>query len=223
MVTKMLGTSYVFDPRDGKMNLFDAVITVGSLIDYVVADVTRTADCYMPPTYDDDDGAEGDDDAASANTGSHHVHVFKIGRTLRLVRVLRSLRMVRRWKSMAHILGAVARSGPGLVNFSCLLLLFSFVYALAGMQMYAGKFKIRIGSHKIAPRTNFDSLGEALLTVFVVVSGENWDGVLDLAFRANGYLGLLFVAALTRCFIDCYLSLLNTLGPTMICGSNSSI
>ena len=56
-------------------------------------------------------------------------------RVLRLVRVLRALKIVRQWRSMACILGAVARSGPGLLNFSCLLTIFAFIYALAGMQV----------------------------------------------------------------------------------------
>ena len=60
--------------------------------------------------------------------------------------------------------------------------------------MYAGKFKAPHGGMRV--RANFDTLGSAILTVFVVASGENWDVVLDYAFRANGYVGMVFVVSM---------------------------
>ncbi|KAK7247748.1 hypothetical protein SO694_00088166 [Aureococcus anophagefferens] len=186
MVVKMLGTAYVFDEADGRFNLFDCVITLGSIADLVVAHATGGGDCRRG-------GGDADDDDQDSSSGTFQV--LKIGRVLRLVRIFRSLRMVRNWKSMAHILSAVLRSGPGLVNFSCLLMMFSWVYALAGMQMYAGELS-GYGLAGSRPRMNFDSIDSALLTVFIVVSGENWDTVLDYAFRANGYVGLLFIVSM---------------------------
>ncbi|KAH8044650.1 calcium ion channel [Aureococcus anophagefferens] len=141
MVVKMLGTAYVFDEADGRFNLFDCVITLGSIADLVVAHATGGGDCRRG-------GGDADDDDQDSSSGTFQV--LKIGRVLRLVRIFRSLRMVRNWKSMAHILSAVLRSGPGLVNFSCLLMMFSW----------------------------------------------NWDTVLDYAFRANGYVGLLFIVSM---------------------------
>ena len=81
-------------------------------------------------------------------------------RSFRLIRVLRSMKMIKKWKSMNLILQAVITSGPGLLNFSTLLLLFMLVYALCGMQMFAGK----LGDL----RSHFDNVGMALLTVFQV-------------------------------------------------------
>lgn len=186
MVIKMLGTSYVFHPTDGHMNLFDGIITVGSIADMVYSFVSGNSECAARRA--DGSGAEA--------TNAVALHALKVGRILRLVRIFRSLRMVRSWKSMSHILSAVMRSGPGLVNFSCLLVMFSWVYALAGMQMYAGKFQTSLGLTETRPRMTFDSLHAALLTVFIVVSGENWDTVLDYAFRANGYIGLVFIISM---------------------------
>ena len=79
--------------------------------------------------------------------------------------------MIKKWKSMYLILSAIMRSGPGLVNFATLLILFMVVYALCGMQLFAGQLDPGL-------RSNFDNLGFALLTVFQVVSGENWNDVL---------------------------------------------
>lgn len=176
MVVKMLGTRYVFNPNEGLLNLFDAVITVGSVVELVVEGVVGQPTCHVR---------------------RESRHFTRIVRPLRLVRIGRSLRLVRHWPSMAHILSAVQRSGPGLLNFSCLLAIFAWVYALAGMQMYAGRFNFEKGpSMLVRPRTNFDSLGSSLLTVFIVVSGENWDSILNLAFKANGYIGLVFVVSM---------------------------
>lgn len=92
-------------------------------------------------------------------------------RSLRLIRVMRSMKMIKKWKSMHLILSAIMRSGPGLFNFTTLLMLFMIVYALCGMQLFAGKLDPDL-------RANFDTLFNALLTVFQVVSGENWNDVL---------------------------------------------
>lgn len=188
MVIRMLGTKYIFDPDDGKFNLFVAFITVGSVTDLIVESTVGRGSCGF---------GHNREFAGGDNKDANMVIVIRTSRVLRLVRIFRSLRIVRRWKSMSHILSAVVRSGPGLVNFSCLLSIFLWVYALAGMQMYAGRLTFSEGpSYIVRPRTNFDSLGSAILTVFIVVSGENWDEVLDLAFRANGYIGLVFIVSM---------------------------
>ena len=183
MVIKMLGTKYIFasDRHEGRLNLFDGLITVGSVVELVLEAANGSDGCGAQRRQN-----QGDSSFARA------------ARFLRLFRMLRSLRLVRHWHSMSHILSAVVRSGPGLANFSCLLMLFSWVYALAGMQMYAGKFSnFEKGPTFIArPRTNFDSLACALLTVFIVVSGENWDSILNDAFKVNGYIGLIFIVSM---------------------------
>ncbi|KAJ1445504.1 Ion transport protein-domain-containing protein [Pelagophyceae sp. CCMP2097] len=187
MLVKMLGTDYVFDAEDGGFNTFDAIITVGSVVDIIASQGVSGRGCDRVRV--DVRRGEGGGDSAA-------LQALRVGRVLRLVRILRSLRIVRAWKSMSHILSAVVRSGPALFNFSCLLVMFSWVYALAGMQMYAGRFVGSAGRKAVRPRTNFDSLDGALITVFVVVSGENWDEVLDLAYRANGAVGLFFVTSM---------------------------
>lgn len=120
-------------------------------------------------------------------------------RVLRLVRVFRALKIVQKWKSMKHILNAVAASGPGLVNFCCLLLLFAFIYSLCGMQLFAGKFNEKNGFKDRAPgepRANFDNLANALLTVFIIVSGENWNETLFDTMKVSPVVGAIFVVSM---------------------------
>lgn len=218
LIIRMLGTKYIFDPEDGKFNLFVALITVGSVTDLIVEYIVGRGSCGFGH---DKEFVDGDEE-------SKMVIVVRTSRVLRLVRIFRSLRIVRSWKSMSHILSAVVRSGPGLVNFSCLLSIFLWVYALAGMQMYAGRFTFSKGpSYIVRPRTNFDSLGSAILTVFIVVSGENWDEILDLAFRANGYIGLVFIVSmyLTGNFIvlNIFLAILLSNFETAVDSSNRTL
>ena len=57
-----------------------------------------------------------------------------------------------------------------------LFTLILFIFALLGVQLLGLKFTPATGFDEV-PRTNFDSTPEAMLTVFVVMSGENWNDV----------------------------------------------
>ncbi|CAF1600566.1 unnamed protein product [Adineta ricciae] len=74
---------------------------------------------------------------------------------------------------------------------SLLLLLFLFIviFALLGMQMFGGKFD-QIFQVEEKPRNNFDSFWGALITVFQILTGEDWNEVLYTGIRALGGMGL---------------------------------
>jgi hypothetical protein len=107
MVLKLIGMGFHNFASD-KFNLFDAAINLLSITEILIKLIVA--------------GDKGPD---------INVTVFRV---LRLIRVCRALKIVQKWKSMKHILNAVSESGPGLFNFCCLLLLFSFIYSLCGMQ-----------------------------------------------------------------------------------------
>jgi voltage-dependent calcium channel L type alpha-1D len=46
------------------------------------------------------------------------------------------------------------------------------IFALLGMQLFGGKFNFNPMEPK--PRANFDTFTQALLTVFQVLTGEDW-------------------------------------------------
>ena len=57
-----------------------------------------------------------------------------------------------------------------------LFALILFIFALLGVQLLGLKFSPATGFDEV-PRTNFDNTPHAMLTVFVVMSGENWNDV----------------------------------------------
>ena len=63
-----------------------------------------------------------------------------------------------------------------------LLFVFVFIYALMGIQIYQGKFDF--GPDERIPRGNFEEFGIAFVTVFQVLTMENWQEVLYTAMRS---------------------------------------
>ena len=63
------------------------------------------------------------------------------GRTLRALRVLQSLRMFGRNSRLRIILNALMNSIPGASAVLMLLLIFTYIYAVIGVELFAGAFK----------------------------------------------------------------------------------
>lgn len=70
---------------------------------------------------------------------------------------------------------------------SLLLLLFLFIviFSLLGMQVFGGKFNFPSGK----PRANYDSFWEAMLTVFQILTGEDWNEVMYNGIKSFGGIG----------------------------------
>jgi hypothetical protein len=89
------------------------------------------------------------------------------------------------------LLDGIAFTVLAVGDYSILLGLFIYVFALLGMSFFAGKVKfdddgnidIENGS---SPRANFDRLGWAALTVFEVMIGENWNSAMYDHMRVVG-------------------------------------
>ena len=64
------------------------------------------------------------------------------------------------------------------------MLIIMFIYALLGKQLFKGQMNDGFGN---IPRANFDDLFWAFVTVFNVITLQNWDGILD---NTVGPLGL---------------------------------
>lgn len=65
-------------------------------------------------------------------------------------------------------------------TFTILLALFIYVAALMGMQFFAGAVPG-------PPRANFNSLHHAIITIFIVLVGENWNEVMFDTANAVGW------------------------------------
>lgn len=55
----------------------------------------------------------------------------------RALRLLRMMKLSKSWKALRILLGAMSRSLKKIANFGVLLLLFMFIFALLGMELFA--------------------------------------------------------------------------------------
>ena len=103
---------------------------------------------------------------------------------LRAFRILRVLKLIRSWTSLQNFLYTVYLTVLDLGNFSFIVILAIFIFALLGMQLFGGKMcGLDDGE---TPRHNFDTLLWALVTVFQVLTGEDWNAVMYDGSRPTG-------------------------------------
>ena len=124
----------------------------------------------------------------TSNGGGGVVSVF------RAFRLLRVFKIVRKWKRLRDILNAMLKSAQGLVNFTILLAVVMAIYALVGMELFGGEY----ASHGLdpVPRSNFNSLFWSIITVFQVLTGENWNDVMHDHMEINAPFAVVFCVSL---------------------------
>lgn len=109
---------------------------------------------------------------------------------LKAFRVLGIARILRRLNSIKSILEVIGRTIGSFVYVGLLLLVFIFIYALFGMQLYGGRFTFSGETQ----RQNFDSFHNAFFSLFQVLTLKNWTDVLYPAMRARaGALGAVYI------------------------------
>lgn len=112
---------------------------------------------------------------------------------LRIVRIFRVIKLVRYLKSLQMIVRVVTASLPSFGWIALLLLLFCFIYAVLGMQLFGGVLAPDPDDPQGGvPRSNFDSLYWAFLTVFQVLAGEGWNLVMYDVVASSSPASVLF-------------------------------
>ncbi|XP_076303607.1 ca[2+]-channel protein alpha[[1]] subunit D isoform X4 [Lasioglossum baleicum] len=103
---------------------------------------------------------------------------------LRCVRLLRVFKVTKYWRSLSNLVASLLNSIQSIASLLLLLFLFIVIFALLGMQVFGGKFNFSELQDK--PRHNFDSFWQSLLTVFQMLTGEDWNAVMYDGIRAYG-------------------------------------
>ncbi|XP_043247671.1 muscle calcium channel subunit alpha-1-like isoform X2 [Amphibalanus amphitrite] len=106
---------------------------------------------------------------------------------LRCVRLLRVFKVTRYWRSLSNLVASLLNSIQSIASLLLLLFLFIVIFALLGMQVFGGKFNFDDSDDK--PRSNFDSFVQSLLTVFQILTGEDWNVVMYHGIEAYGGVG----------------------------------
>ena len=185
MLFKLIGLGFREYARD-QFNLFDAFIVVISIVDMVV-------------TY-----------AISSDSPTGTLSAF------RGVRLLRVFKLARSWSSFREILSKILITIKDVTTFAFLLLMFMFIFSLLGMELFGYKVQFfndmfvapgeRLYDKAEAPRPNFNNLMMGFTSIFAVVIGDDWNYLMAMAYRAEGFIAVIFYPVV---FIFMNLILLN--------------
>ncbi|XP_030639857.1 voltage-dependent L-type calcium channel subunit alpha-1D [Chanos chanos] len=102
---------------------------------------------------------------------------------LRCVRLLRIFKVTRHWASLSNLVASLLNSMKSIASLLLLLFLFIIIFSLLGMQLFGGKFNFDETQTK---RSTFDNFPQALLTVFQILTGEDWNTVMYDGIMAYG-------------------------------------
>ncbi|KAL3982074.1 Ion transport family protein [Acanthocheilonema viteae] len=106
---------------------------------------------------------------------------------LRSARLLRIFKVTKYWTSLRNLVSSLLNSLRSIMSLLLLLFLFIVIFALLGMQVFGGKFNFNPMNPK--PRANFDTFTQALLTVFQILTGEDWNTVMYNGIASFGGVG----------------------------------
>ncbi|KAI4897855.1 hypothetical protein NFI96_027596, partial [Prochilodus magdalenae] len=117
---------------------------------------------------------------------------------LRALRLLRIFKVTKYWASLRNLVVSLLNSMKSIISLLFLLFLFIVVFALLGMQLFGGQFNFNQGT----PPTNFDTFPAAIMTVFQILTGEDWnmvmyDGIVSQGGVKRGMISSVFFIVLT--------------------------
>ncbi|KAK1934630.1 Sodium channel protein 1 brain [Phytophthora citrophthora] len=126
---------------------------------------------------------------------------------LRSFRLFRVFKLARNWRSLRELLEMIGRAVAGIANFGVLLFIFIYIYALIGMQFfgnamrfddngYATPYNINDYWFGTVPRLNFDTFLWSTITVFKIITTDNWNENMYDAIRSNGMFAALYTISL---------------------------
>ncbi|XP_069690113.1 voltage-dependent calcium channel type A subunit alpha-1 isoform X21 [Periplaneta americana] len=107
---------------------------------------------------------------------------------LRALRLLRIFKVTKYWASLRNLVISLLNSMRSIISLLFLLFLFILIFALLGMQLFGGQFNFEEGT----PPTNFNTFPIALLTVFQILTGEDWNEVMYYGIRSQGGGGMIY-------------------------------
>ena len=96
---------------------------------------------------------------------------------LRAFRLLRIFKIIKSWDSLKVLLSTVFDSLQAITNLGVLIILFLFIFALLCKQFFSDPLMKEDGEES---RYAFGDTFTALITMFIILTGENWNEVMIL-------------------------------------------
>ena len=113
------------------------------------------------------------------------------------------LKLARSLSGLRQIIETVLASISQIMNLFMILFLVMFIFALLGMEMFRGQYTEDKGFAPMVksyggalappgavvpePYVHFDNFYFSMVTIFVVISGENWNDVYFTGFQATAH------------------------------------
>jgi hypothetical protein len=94
---------------------------------------------------------------------------------LRAFRLMRVFKIIKSWVSLRKLLATVLESLSAITNLGVLTMLFLFISALLAKQFFSGPLYDDDGGPS---RYSFSSTVQSLITIFIVLTGENWNEIM---------------------------------------------
>ncbi|XP_077020884.1 voltage-dependent T-type calcium channel subunit alpha-1G isoform X5 [Tamandua tetradactyla] len=117
---------------------------------------------------------------------------------LRTFRLLRVLKLVRFLPALQRQLVVLVKTMDNVATFCMLLMLFIFIFSILGMHLFGCKFASERDGDTLPDRKNFDSLLWAIVTVFQILTQEDWNKVLYNGMAStSSWAALYFIALMT--------------------------
>lgn len=169
MIIKLVGLGIKEYARD-RFNLLDALIVFVSVLDITL-----------------------DYSGVISGSGS----LISIFRAIRIIRIVKLSKDI---KSFRVLLGKIVSSFEDIFTFAVLLGIFIVIFMVLGMQFFAYTVFIDSETDLItaeaeggeSPRSNFDNVYNAFVTVFAVMVGDDWNQIMYSYYRVHGIPAMLF-------------------------------
>ncbi|XP_051968196.1 voltage-dependent T-type calcium channel subunit alpha-1G [Xyrauchen texanus] len=117
---------------------------------------------------------------------------------LRTFRLMRVLKLVRFMPALQRQLVVLMKTMDNVATFCMLLMLFIFIFSILGMHLFGCKFSSESDRDTLPDRKNFDSLLWAIVTVFQILTQEDWNKVLyNGMYSTSPVAALYFIALMT--------------------------
>ncbi|XP_061561374.1 voltage-dependent T-type calcium channel subunit alpha-1G isoform X3 [Phycodurus eques] len=115
---------------------------------------------------------------------------------LRTFRLMRVLKLVRFMPALQRQLVVLMKTMDNVATFCMLLMLFIFIFSILGMHLFGCKFGSERDGDTFPDRKNFDSLLWAIVTVFQILTQEDWNKVLYNGMASTTPVAALYFIAL---------------------------
>ncbi|XP_047465685.1 voltage-dependent T-type calcium channel subunit alpha-1G isoform X5 [Mugil cephalus] len=115
---------------------------------------------------------------------------------LRTFRLMRVLKLVRFMPALQRQLVVLMKTMDNVATFCMLLMLFIFIFSILGMHLFGCKFGSERDGDTLPDRKNFDSLLWAIVTVFQILTQEDWNKVLYNGMASTSPVAALYFIAL---------------------------